>query len=160
MTGDVPQPAPTNPFGVPETLSAARSRLPVGDGALVLAAANATAVIPTAVQLDQHCWVTADCVLWTWSPESLAELSAAMRSAGDVNLAFVEPTAGLGLRHRAQLAAGPWLARRTGHRHHRDIPHELRQVGFVVTTTVRFTDGIGHYVWGEARHYHHPITTR
>lgn len=158
-----------NRFGVPDSLAAARSRLPTSNAlALQLApsgpATDARSSVPTAGQVGGVDWVVADCVLWTWSTEALAELAAVLRATGDnsggVRLAFVEPTAGLGLRHRAQLVAGPWLARRGGHRHHRDVPQELRDAGLVVTTAVRFTDGLGHYVWGEAKHYRHAITTR
>ncbi len=152
-----------NPYGVPETLSTARLRLPLGEGTLAVHPAGGSRggspVVPTAGLLVEVDWVVADTVLWTWDERSLADLGSILMSTG-TKLAFVEPTAGLGLRHRVQLMAGPMLSRRGRHRHHRDIPAELRLAGLVVTTAVRFRDGIGHYVWGEARSYSHPITSR
>ncbi len=143
-----------NAFDVPETLRTARLRLPTGPSALAL-----TARFPHADQLVDAEWLVADCLLWTLDERALGDLSSLLAST-DTKLAFVEPTAGLGVRHRLQLAAGPWLAGRRGHRHHRDIPAELRGAGLTVTTVVRFRDGFGHYVWGEARRYTHRITTR
>ncbi len=151
-----------NPFGVPETLQSARLRLPTGPSTVALersATGTSSTTVPRIPALGGVEWVTADGVLWTWNDQALNELATTLASTG-AKLAFVEPTAGLGVRHRLQLLAGAWLDRRRGYRFHRDVPADLRQAGLTVTTVVRFRDGIGHYVWGEARHYTHRITTR
>jgi hypothetical protein len=99
--------------------------------------------------------VGSDMVLWTWPPAELAGLSTALEETGGI-LVFLEPTAGLGLRRAAQLAAGRLLRRTRGHDYRRDIPAELRAAGFIVTTQVRLRHRlVGDYVRGEARHFSH-----
>lgn len=88
--------------------------------------------------------VGSDLKLWRWSPASLRRLSGALRER-DGLLVFAEPTADWGWRRPLQLL---------GRRYRRDIPAELRAVGFSVTTQVRLRHGvIGTYVRGEARHF-------
>ena len=97
--------------------------------------------------------VGSDMVVWTWPPAALADLSAVVEEAGGI-LVFLEPTAGLGLRRAAQIAAGRLFRRTRGHDYRRDIPAELRAAGFVVTTQVRLRHRVvGDYVRGEARHF-------
>ena len=99
--------------------------------------------------------VGSDMVLWTWPPAALADLSAAVEEAGGI-VVFLEPTAGLGLRRAAQIAAGGLFRRTRAHDYRRDIPAELRAAGFIVTTQVRLRNRVvGDYVRGEARHFSH-----
>lgn len=88
--------------------------------------------------------VASDLKLWRWPTTSVRRLSDLLRQRSGL-LVFIEPTAGLGWRRALQLA---------GRRYRRDMPAELRDAGFVVTTQVRLWNGpYGTYVRGEARHF-------
>ena len=103
--------------------------------------------------------IGSDTALGQWSPAQLGKLSDLLKQA-DGDLVFIEPTAGLGLRRVVQLAAGPAFQRLRGHDYRRDVPAELRSVGFIVTTQVRLRDRfVGDYVRGEARHFEQPGET-
>ncbi len=91
--------------------------------------------------------LVATCVLWSqaWDPAALAELHALVDEAdGARRLLAVEPVPALGLARLGQRVGRRWLHRRHGHHFERDLPRELRAVGFQVFAIDRFrTDRFG-----------------
>ncbi|MDH3299897.1 MAG: hypothetical protein OES24_05260 [Acidimicrobiia bacterium] len=109
-----------------------------------LQARNPTADLESVAGAEAGIVVGSDLKLWCWPAGSLRRLSDVLRER-DGLLVLAEPTADWGWRRPLQVF---------GRRYRRDIPAELRTVGFSVTTQVRLRHGvIGTYVRGEARHF-------
>lgn len=95
-----------------------------------------------------------------WRPDgSLRRLDRLRRQLpSGSRVLFAEPTVGLGTAAVLQRYGRTVAVKRLGLSFHRDIPSDLRQAGFEVTTVLRFSvgfpDRLMTFATGEARAYH------
>lgn len=97
-----------------------------------------------------------------WRPDGAARRLGRLRRQlpSGSRVLFAEPTVGLGTAAVLQRYGRTVAVKRLGLSFHRDIPNDLRQAGFEVTTVLRFSvgfpDRLMTFATGEARSYHAP----